>query len=36
MNCGTKTILNVENVPIFRACPKCTQLIEHISHCKHM
>ena len=35
-NCKKITIGPAVNVPEYRACPKCTTLIEHIAACKHM
>lgn len=34
--CGTKSIYNIHNVPIYRACVKCGGVIEHAGKCKHM
>lgn len=34
--CDTKTIENISNVPIYRACPNCYTLIEHRDACRHM
>jgi len=34
--CDTKQIGNVKKVPSIRCCPKCNQLINHRSACKHM
>lgn len=34
--CGTKSIGNVDDVPVYRACVKCGWLIEHTDNCKHM
>ena len=36
LKCDTKTIGSVQNVPSIRSCPKCTQLINHTSACKHI
>ena len=35
-NCKTKPIGSVNNVPEFRACPKCATLINHTTACKHI
>jgi hypothetical protein len=34
--CKTKTIGKIKDVPEFRACPKCSTIINHITACKHM
>eukprot|EP01083_Nonionella_stella_P178312 629484_1 len=34
--CKTKTIGRVSQIPEVRACPKCNELIFHVTACKHM
>ena len=35
-SCGSKTVDGIANCPVYRVCPNCSIIVEHIEACRHM